>query len=65
LPALAAINEILKISYVKAFLDSVGRNSIKTRKSYASALAHLQNCLNQKYQGYNCETLETTCRKQD
>ena len=57
MPALVAINEILKISYVKAFLDSVGRNSIKTRKSYASALAHLQNLLNQKYQGYNCETI--------
>jgi integrase len=42
---------------MSAFLDSVGRNSIKTRKSYASALAHLQNCLNQKYQGYNCETI--------
>ena len=54
---LVAINELLKIPLVKAFLDSSGRNSIKTRKSYASALAHLQNFLNQKYQGYNCETI--------
>ena len=54
---LVAINELLKIPAVKAFLDSTGRNSIKTKKSYASALAHLQNFLNQKYQGYNCETI--------
>ena len=54
---LVAINELLKIPLVKAFLDSSGRNSIKTRKSYASALSHLQNFLNQKYQGYNCETI--------
>jgi integrase len=54
---LVAINELLKIPLVKAFLDSSGRNSIKTRKSYASALAHFQNFLNQKYPGYNCETI--------
>jgi integrase len=54
---LIAISELLKIPLVKAFLDSSGRNSIKTRNSYASALAHLQNFLNQKYQGYNCETI--------
>jgi integrase len=54
---LVAISELLKIPLVKAFLDSSGRNSIKTRNSYASALAHLQNFLNQKYQGYNCETI--------
>jgi integrase len=57
LTALVAVNELLKIPHVKAFLDSTGRNSIKTRKSYASALAHLQNFLNQKYHGYNCETI--------
>ena len=36
---LIAISELLKIPLVKAFLDSSGRNSIKTRNSYASALA--------------------------
>jgi integrase len=54
---LVAINELLKNPVVKAFLDSSGCNSIKTRKSYSSALAHLQNFLNKKYQGYNCETI--------
>lgn len=51
---------------IKTFLDSIARNSIKSKKSYSSGLTLLQNFLNeneneyqQKYQGckYNCETI--------
>jgi integrase len=52
---------------VKAFLDSIARNSIKSKKSYSSDLSLLQNYLNsqtyqQRYQSQNnyncnCETI--------
>jgi integrase len=45
---------------VRAFLDSIARNSIKTKRSYSSGITLLQNFLTQnrqKYQGYNCETI--------
>jgi len=46
---------------VNIFLDSIARNSVKSKRSYSSGIALLQNFLNknqQKYQGrYNCETI--------
>jgi integrase len=45
---------------VKAFLGSIARNSIKTKRSYSSGITLLQNFLNQnrqKYQACNCETI--------
>ena len=44
----------------KTFLASMARNSIKSKKSYSSAMIHLQNFLNQnqqKYLGHDCETI--------
>jgi hypothetical protein len=47
---------------VKIFLDSIARNSIKSKKSYSSGISLLQNFLNveeykQKYQSCNCDTI--------
>ena len=59
-------NQLESFSKVKVFLESVARNSIKSKKSYSSGLNLLQTFLNskevnQRYQGYmhdyNCETL--------
>jgi integrase len=50
------------LSKVKIFLDSIARNSIKSKRSYSSGLSLLQNFLNAKvqeptYGGCNCETI--------
>jgi integrase len=47
---------------VRAFLDSIARNSIKSKRSYSSGLSLLQNFLNeneqqQSYHGCNCEDI--------
>ncbi|HZE77156.1 MAG TPA: hypothetical protein VE089_01265, partial [Nitrososphaeraceae archaeon] len=58
---------------VKEFLESISRNSIKSKKSYSSGITLLQNFLNyrkqdhqqeqedkeksKKYQGYTCQTI--------
>jgi hypothetical protein len=47
---------------VKVFLDSIARNSIKSKKSYSSGLSLLQNFLGakeqkQKYDSCNCNTI--------
>jgi integrase len=47
---------------VKVFLDSIARNSIKSKKSYSSGLSLLQNFLSaeeqkQKYERCNCNTI--------
>jgi integrase len=57
------INRIELLPKVKIFLDSIARNSIKSKKSYSSGLILLQNFLNsetyqQRYQNnLNCETI--------
>jgi integrase len=47
---------------VSAFLDSIARNSLRSKMSYCSAINHFQNylCQNEnkkKYLGCNCETI--------
>jgi integrase len=47
---------------VKTFIDSIARNSLRSKKAYSSGLSILQNFLNaeeqkQKYQRCNCETI--------
>ncbi|HEU4824583.1 MAG TPA: hypothetical protein VFS97_14260 [Nitrososphaeraceae archaeon] len=47
---------------VRAFLDSIARNSIKSKRSYSSGLSLLQNFLNEKeqqqrYHSCNCEDI--------
>jgi integrase len=55
--------EIELFPKVNTFLDSIGRNSIKSKRSYSSGLTLLQNFLKEKeqqikYEGcYNCETI--------
>jgi integrase len=57
-------NKIESFPKVKTFLDSIARNSIKSKRSYSSGLSLLQNFLNENdYQkkyanyNYNCETI--------
>jgi integrase len=63
LPDLSKIqraNEISNLPKVKSFLDSMGRGSIKSRRTYSLALVHLQDFLDKKYSHddyYNCETI--------
>jgi integrase len=42
---------------VKAFLDTIGRNSVKTRKNYSTCLVHFQDYLNQIYPDFSLETI--------
>ncbi|PWU82146.1 MAG: hypothetical protein DLM72_03315 [Candidatus Nitrosopolaris wilkensis] len=54
--------EVRHLSKVKAFLESIARNSLSSKMTYSSALNHFQNFLRQdqyqkKYQGCNCETI--------
>ena len=52
--------ELLNLPMVKSFLDGMGRASIKSMKTYASALVHFQDFLDKKYShngSYNCETI--------
>ena len=47
---------------VKAFLDSMARNSLSSKSTYSIAINHFQNFLCQdqyqeKYQGCNCQTI--------
>ena len=52
--------ELSKLPKVTSFLDSMGRGSIKSMNTYASALAHFQDFLDKKYNHdccYNCETI--------
>ena len=43
---------------VKSFLDTVGRNSLKTRKNYETTLVHFQEFLNRKYDtGHTLQTI--------
>jgi hypothetical protein len=54
--------QIVLLPKVKIFLDSIARNSIKSKNSYSSGIVLLQNFLNaeeqkQKYNGCNCETI--------
>jgi integrase len=43
---------------VKVFLESIGRNSLRTRKNYETGLVHLHDFLNSKYaNGYSLETI--------
>jgi integrase len=54
--------QIVLLPKVKNFLDSIARNSIKSKRSYSSGLTLLQTFLNaetqrQKYEGCNCESI--------
>ncbi len=42
---------------VKSFLDSIGRNSIKSRSAYLAGIRHFENFIVQTYGQYNCETI--------
>ena len=47
---------------VKIFLDSIARNSLKSKRAYSSGISLLQNFLDaeqqkQRYQGCNCDTI--------
>jgi integrase len=61
--SLRRTKEIELFPKVNTFLQSIGRNSIRSRRSYSSGLTLLQNFLKTKeqqikYEGcYNCETI--------
>ena len=42
---------------VKSFLDSIRRNSIKSRSAYLDGIRHFENFIVQTYGKYNCETI--------
>jgi integrase len=57
-------NQIDIFPKVRVFLDSIARNSIKSKTTYSSGLSLLQNFLNieggeqrHKFHGYNCENI--------
>jgi integrase len=52
-----ATNKEIKFETAKAFLDSMLRNSLKSKYTYKSGLGHLQQFLGQKYPEYNLETI--------
>jgi integrase len=57
----ASTNDVRLLAKVKAFLDSIARNSLSSKKTYSSAINHFQNFLRQdqyqeKYQ-CNCEAI--------
>jgi len=39
------------------FLNSIGRNSVKTRQSYSAGLNHLNNFIKKHYPNYNLDTI--------
>jgi hypothetical protein len=49
--------EFANLLKVKSFLDSIGRNSIKSKTSYFTGLRHLHNFVTSKYPEYNCESI--------
>jgi integrase len=58
----AVTNGVRLSPKVSAFLDSIARNSLRSKMSYCSAINHFQNylCQNEnkeKYLGCNCETI--------
>jgi integrase len=42
---------------VKVFLESIEKNSLRTRKTYETGLVHLQEFLNRKYDNYSLENI--------
>jgi integrase len=42
---------------VKLFLDSIGRNSKKSKRTYFTGLRHLHNFITQKYTQFDCESI--------
>jgi hypothetical protein len=43
---------------VTAFLDTIGRNSLKTKRNYETALVHFQDFLNERYDSkHSLETI--------
>ena len=51
--------EFANLPKVKAFLESIGRNSIKSKTSYFTGLRHLSNFVIRNYPGknYDCSTI--------
>jgi integrase len=50
--------QINNLSKVTAFLDTIGRNSLKTKRNYETALVHFQGFLNERYDGkHSLETI--------
>ena len=49
--------EFANLPKVKSFLDSIGRNSLKSKTSYFTGLRHLHNFVTSKYPGHDCQTI--------
>jgi hypothetical protein len=52
-------NDVLGLSKVKSFLDSIERNSTSSRNAYSTGLRHFHNFITQKYPKFNAETILT------
>ena len=49
--------EFASLPKVKLFLDSIGRNSLKSKTSYFTGLRHLHNYVTANYPGHDCESI--------
>ena len=49
--------EFASLPKVKLFLDSIGRNSLKSKTSYFTGLRHLHNYVTAKIPGHDCESI--------
>ncbi|MFY9873885.1 MAG: hypothetical protein WAK17_29620, partial [Candidatus Nitrosopolaris sp.] len=57
---------ILETPKVKLFLDSIGRNSQGSKKTFGSILGVFQDFLTTKYgENHNCETMIQTVSKNE
>ena len=48
---------MIGLSKTAAFLSSVERNSVSSKKAYSSGLLHFNNFILRHYSNYNCETI--------
>jgi integrase len=54
---LSTDKQVADYNVVNVFLSSISRNSLKSKYTYQSGLAHFQKFLKQKYPQYNVETI--------
>jgi site-specific recombinase XerC len=50
-------HKVESFTKVKAFLDSIQRNSKQSKKVYHTGITHFQNFLNEKYASYSTDTI--------
>ena len=54
-----------KLPKVVSFLESIGRNSLSSKKSYASSLTHFNNFIIKNYPNYDCQNILDSLSKNE